>query len=100
MDKTAADKAEDLTRVAGVSLSLEKMNQLKQLVARSMKYKEWMKTQPPPDPRRVYLQHKVGMRIREMSLAGVKITREILDRVELEEDEKLTEEEAAKRPVE
>lgn len=40
------------------------------------------------------------MRIREMSLAGVKITREILDRVELEEDEKLTEEEAAKRPVE
>lgn len=40
------------------------------------------------------------MRIREMSLAGVKITREILDRVEREEDEKLTEEETAKRPVE
>ena len=87
-------------RIVGVPDTREMEPHLEKILKQREICRECMKHQPPPDPRRSLLQFRISMRIREMSLAGVKITREILDRVEREEDEKLTEEETAKRPVE
>ncbi|PNC30356.1 hypothetical protein CXU17_05760 [Akkermansia muciniphila] len=94
------DKMKEIMRTVGVPVTPEMEPHLEKILKQREICRECMKHQPPPDPRRSLLQFRISMRIREMSLAGVKITREILDRVEREEDEKLTEEETAKRPVE
>lgn len=94
------DKMKEIMSIVGVPVTPEMEPHLEKILKQRERCRECMKHQPPPDPRRSLLQFRISMRIREMSLAGVKITREILDRVEREEDEKLTEEETAKRPVE
>lgn len=94
------DKMEEIMSIVGVPVTPDMERSIEKILKQRERCRECMKHQPPPDPRRSLLQFRISMRIREMSLAGVKITREILDRVEREEDEKLTEEETAKRPVE